>query len=608
MKLVGANPQPQVSGLEELPGKANYFLGNDPKQWRSNIPTYGKVKYHDVYPGIDLVYYGQQRQLEYDLIVAPGANPRGIRLSFEGVDSLEVDPQGNLILHTSSGELVQHVPNIYQEIHGNKQSISGRYALIETEGPALSINHAPGNPQQVRFEVDRYDPTRALVIDPVLVYSTYLGGSGPEGASGIAVDSVGSAYVTGSTFSSDFPTAGSFDTSASGENDAFVTKLNTTGSALVYSTYLGGSDFESGHAIAVDATGNAYLTGETFGPDFPTTPGAFDTSFNGGALDAFVTKLNTTGSALVYSTYLGGSGFFATTSGWGIAADPSGNAHVTGVTLFADFPTTPGAFDTSANDELDAFVTKLNTTGSALVYSTYLGGNSDDWGFGIAVDAASNAYLTGITSSANFPTTLGVFDTSFNGGFDAFVTKLNVMGSSLVYSTYLGGGSDDRGRGIAVDLAGNAYLTGETQSADFPTTLDAFDTSANGGSDAFVAKIATGPLAVRVTIDIKPGGSPNSINPRSNGNIPVAVLTTESFDASSVDPSTVRFGGKGREAAPLRSSLEDVDGDGDLDLVLHFATQQTGLVCEDSSARLTGKTFDGQPVTGSDSVRTVGCQ
>jgi hypothetical protein len=258
---------------------------------------------------------------------------------------------------------------------------------------------------------------------------------------------------------------------------------------LAYSTFLGGASTDQGSGIAVDGAGNAYVTGWTVSADFPTTPGAFDTTAAGA--DAFVTKLNPAGSALVYSTYLGGA---STDQGSGIAVDGAGNAYVTGFTFSADFPTTPGAFDTTFNPgTFDAFVTKLNPAGSALVYSTYLGGASTDQGFGIAVDGAGNAYVTGLTVSADFPTTPGAFDTTFNGGGDAFMTKLNPAGSALVYSTYLGGASNDQGSGIAVDGAGNAYVTGSTFSADFPTTPGAFDTTFNGSIDAFVTKFAIAP-------------------------------------------------------------------------------------------------------------------
>jgi hypothetical protein len=474
MSFLGANPTPQVTGLDELPGRANYFTGNDPTKWRTNSPTYAKVRYQDLYPGTDLVYYGNQRQLEYDFIVRPGADPSRILLGFQGADPLEVDAAGNLVLHTAAGPIRQRKPVVYQKIDGVRRQISGDYVLKGTD--------------QVGFTVAAYDVTRPLVIDPVLVYSTYLGGSLDDEGDGIAVDASGNAYVTGVTGSTNFPTtAGAFDTTPNSAADAFVTKLNPTGSVLVYSTYLGGSNFDRGFGIAVDAAGDAYVTGVTSSMNFPTTTGAFDTTYNGGEKDAFVTKLNATGSALVYSTYLGGSGDDDT--GLGIAVDALGSAYVTGVTS-TDFPTTMGAFDTTFNGDLDAFVTKLNPAGSALAYSTYLGGSGFDLGFGIAVDALGNAYVTGITDSTNFPTTTGAFDTSLNGSADAFVAKLNPAGSALAYSTYLGGSGLDEGVGIAVDALGNAYVAGVTESTTFPTTAGAFDTTFNGGIfDAFVTKL-----------------------------------------------------------------------------------------------------------------------
>jgi len=298
--------------------------------------------------------------------------------------------------------------------------------------------------------------------------------------------------VTGVTFSSNFPTTlGAFQTSPSGGGDAFVTKLNAAGSALVYSTYLGGSNQDQGEAIAVDSVGDAYVTGFTKSTNFPTTFGAFQTTYGGGFTDAFVTKLNAAGSApLVYSTYLGGSDFDAPGEK-GIRVDSVGDAYVTGVTRSTNFPVTSGAFQTAYGGGLDdAFVTKLNPTGSALVYSTFLGGNGDESGDGIAVDSAGNAYVTGFTQSTNFPTTSGAFQTTPGGGSDAFVTKLNAAGSALVYSTYLGGSGTDQGLTVAVDSAGSAYVTGQTFSTNFPTTPGAFQTSPGGGQDAFVAKVS----------------------------------------------------------------------------------------------------------------------
>jgi hypothetical protein len=342
--------------------------------------------------------------------------------------------------------------------------------------------------------VTKLDPTGTT-----LIYSTFLGGGGDDLIRGLGVDGAGNAYVTGQTDSSNFPTTlGAFDTSINGGSDAFVTKLDASGSTLAYSTFLGGSNSNDvGFGIAVDAAGNAYVTGQTSSSAFPTTPLAFDTSYNhpnGTFSDVFVTKLNASGSTLAYSTYLGGSNVDA---GNAIAVDPAGCAYVTGNTRSANFPTTPSAFDTSANGDADVFVTKLDATGAALSYSTYLGGGGiglDESGFGIAVNSLGQAYVTGYTLSATFPTTPGAYDTTFNivtdNFADAFVTKLDASGSALVYSTFLGGsGGDDLGEAIAIDTAGNASVTGFTDSPNFPTTVGAFDTSHNGNPDAFVTTL-----------------------------------------------------------------------------------------------------------------------
>src|SRR6266571_5400165 len=355
--------------------------------------------------------------------------------------------------------------------------IPGRYVLTATH--------------QLSVRVGAYDAGRPLVIDPVLAYSTYLGGDNFDRSSAIAVDPLGNAYVTGFALSTDFPTtAGAVQaTFGGGGEDAFVTKLNPTGSGLVYSTYLGGTSNDEAWGIGVDAAGSVYVTGFTLSTDFPATAGAYQTTFFG--WDAFVTKLDPTGSSLVYSTSLGVSD-----EGFGIAVDALGNAYVTGISFPSiytkNFPTTPGAFQTTFGGVLDAFVTKLNPTGSALVYSTYLGGKDYDEGFRIAVDALGNAYVTGPTQSTDFPTTTGAFQTTFGGVFgyrQPFVTKLNPTGSALVYSTYLGGRGDSDSEGIAVDALGNAYVTGNTTGA-FPTTAGAFQATFGGGFyDAFVTKL-----------------------------------------------------------------------------------------------------------------------
>jgi hypothetical protein len=328
------------------------------------------------------------------------------------------------------------------------------------------------------------------VIDPGLDYSTFLGGELIDFGEGIAVDKSGSAYVTGLTQSADYPTTpGAFDITDNGDKDVFVTKLNASGSELVYSTLLGGAAFDRGLGIAVDGSGRAYVTGYTESDNYPTTTGAYDFSFNGGFTDAFVTKLNASGSALAYSTFLGGT---SPDFGFGIAVDGEGRAYVTGSTSSPDYPTTRGAFDRTFTGASNTLVTKLNASGSALVYSTYLGGSGGgDAGSGIAVDTTGRAYVAGQTSSVDFPTTRGAFDRTLDRNFneDAFVTTLNASGSELVYSTFLGGRFRDWSNGIAVDGSGRAYVTGYTESDNYPTTPNAFDTTSDGFSDAFVTKL-----------------------------------------------------------------------------------------------------------------------
>jgi hypothetical protein len=543
MRLVGATLAPPVSGLDELAGKANYFLGKDPAQWHTNMPTYGKVHYREVYPGIDLVYYGKQRQLEYDFVVASGADPTRIVLGFKGADKLEIDAHGDLVLHAAGGAIRQHKPIIYQEIDGTRQKIDGGYVLKGAN--------------RVGFVVAAYDRSRPLVIDPVLAYSTYLGGSDFEspGAvsglfTGIAVDGAGNAYVTGATTSADFPTsAGAVQPTLGGTQNAFVTKINANGSTLAYSTYLGGSGFDQGSAIAVDAAGNAYVTGSATSTNFPTTPGAFQTAFGGGTGDVFATKLNRTGSALVYSTYLGGS---EADLGQAIAVDSGGNAYLTGKTSSGNFPTTPGAYQTTFNGpprfSSDAFVTKLNAAGTVLIYSTYLGGSADDVGYGIAVNAARTAFVTGHTSSANFPTTPGAYQTASAGSGDAFVTALNSSGSALAYSTYLGGSGFEIAYGIAMDAAGNVYVTGGTESSDFPTTLGTFQSAYGGGTnDAFVTKLKTsGAGSADLVYSTFVGGSGSEAGYKIavdvNGNAYV-VGTTTSADFPTMNAFQPAFGG-----------------------------------------------------------------
>ena len=478
MTFARAAPSPRVVGVDELPGKVHYIRGRDSANWRTDVSTYSKVRYADLYPGIDLVYYGNRRQLEYDFIVSPGADPKSIALDIHGAEKLEIDDQGDLVLHTAAGSIRQKRPTIYQEIDGVRKEISGGYVVTENK--------------QVGFWLASFDANRPLVIDPVLSYSTYLGGTSDEHNPrvSIAVDGAGNAYITGDTDSTAFPTtAGAFQTAnGGGFSDAVVTKLNAAGSSLVYSTYIGGSGSEFPGDIAVDTAGNAYITGITDSPDFPTTSGAFQTLYGGGFSDAFVAKLNAAGSGLVYSTYLGGTNDDSAAAG-AIAVDGTGSAYVVGATQSADFPITAGAYQTTFSGIFDIFVTKLDPSGTTSLYSTYLGRVVAD-SAGLAVDGTGSAYVTG-TASANFPTTVGAVQPVPTPGAssEAFVTKLNNSGSALVYSTFLGGSGQDSGEAIAVDSAGNAYVTGFTTSTNFPTTPGALQAAIGGNGSAFVSKL-----------------------------------------------------------------------------------------------------------------------
>ena len=503
MRLVGSNAAAKVVGFDELPGKSNYFIGNNPKKWRTNVPSYAKVKYENVYPDVDLVYYGNQQQLEYDFVVARGGDPKAIRLDLRGAAKLSVDSQGDLVLAANAGSFRFHKPLVYQPAADNGQGarVEGHYVLKSKT--------------EVGFSVGFYDQTKPLVIDPVLSYSTFLGGSALDYGFPIAVDSSGNVYVAGNTQSVDFPvTAGAFQTACGGtcaRNDAFVAKINAAGSALVYATYLGGSRNDIARGLAVDAQGEAYIAGTTNSGDFPTTPGAFQTSCPSCGISGpsvFVTKLNPTGSSLVYSTYLGGTNGLG--EGRNVVIDGSGHAFVAGLTEATDFPVTPGAFQTASKGGTcgiafpfpcdHGFVSELNATGSALVYSTYLGGSGEDIAWDLALDGSGNVYVAGLTNSTDFPTTPGAFQTVFGGESpncdtsvavfvcgDAFVTKLNPTGSATVYSTYLGGSGDETAGfyGIAVDSSGSAYVTGTSNSTDFPVTPGAFQTTARGGTCGF---------------------------------------------------------------------------------------------------------------------------
>jgi len=494
MKLVGANPSPRVTGLGELPGKSNYFLGKDTK-WRTNVSRFARVSYAGIYPGIDLVYYGSPAkpgELEYDFTVAPGSDPGAIRFAIQGATRVAIDASGDLVAELDGQEMRLHKPLIYQsekkKAKLTQQRVEGNYVLTA------------GN--QVGFRVSAYDPEKALVIDPVLKYSTYLGGSGDDWGSvfnfirAIAVDPRGNAYVIGTTNSIDFPTttdayqkqfAGGgggfidpFGDFATG--DVFVAKLNPAGNALVYSTYLGGSADDYGEGIAVDAAGNAYLAGMTDSTDFPTMNPI--QKENAGSADMFLAKLNASGSALVYSTYLGGSDSDGDPM---IALDPRGHLFFEAWTFSTDIPTA-NPFQAESAGASDIWAGKLNAAGNALIYSTYLGGSDFDiCGSDIVVDPAGNNYLNGVACSTDFPTHNPIQPENA-GNCDAFLTKLNAAGNVLIYSTYLGGSDNESTLGIAVDAVGDTYVTGFTLSGDFPT-VNPIQAAYGGNGDAFVAKV-----------------------------------------------------------------------------------------------------------------------
>ncbi len=536
MSLIGANPEANAVGLARQPGVVNYFIGNDPKNWRSGIPTYGKVKYPQIYRGVDLVFYGNQRQLEYDFVVAPGADPNRIAWRIDGARA-SVDAEGNLALSAPNGPASFKKPVLYQMDGDKKTSVEGAFAVA-------------GN--QIRFRLGSYDHSRALIIDPVLSYASYLAGSGndhigraldnnPNGTSqGIAVDSAGSAYVTGYTYSIDFPTKNPYQSAPPAKvtgvppgqwPSAFVTKFSPDGSSLVYSTYLGGNGYDYAYAIVVDSSGNAYVTGETDSPDFPATAGAYQTvcspspnntgapipnSSNCGTSNtsAFVTKLNSTGTGLVYSTFLGGNGSYAYATA--IAVDGAGRAYIAGnededcyrglpYTFQSCFPTTSGAVIAGnqpvGGDPQFAFVAAFDPTGAQLLYSTLFGDlnfkciiacGGGTYGTGVTVDANGYFYLVGETQASNLPTTAGVVQpngaplgnpATYVQAWRGFVAKFNPVtsagGASLAYATYLGGKTGNTGdfiSGITIDSASNAYIAGYTNSKDFPVTPGAYST------------------------------------------------------------------------------------------------------------------------------------
>ncbi|MGA2427434.1 MAG: choice-of-anchor D domain-containing protein [Candidatus Acidiferrum sp.] len=523
MRLANANPDIKIAGMDRLPGRVDYFLGQDPANWRTNVSSYARVKYAGVYPGVDLVFYGNQRRLEYDFIVAPGADPKAIALNVEGARKLRLNARGDLLASISGGEVELQKPVVYQQIHGERREIAGNYTI--------SGNH------RVTFAVSNYDRSEPLVVDPVLIYSTYLGGESDDTGLAIALDSLGDAAVAGSTTSLQFPTtSGAFTPGPLTSNAnglVFVTQMDPTGTHQLYSSYVGGSGGDFGLSVAYDSTGNIYVTGETDSTDFPTTTNALKPGPNAGNTNgtSFVFEINPAASgaaSLVYSSYLGGTqgGANITEFGNGIATDSTGAVYVVGLTgsqpgtALANFPVTASAFQTTPDPSSTsgtAFVSKLNTTlsGSAsLIYSSYLSGNGadsagpgyGDEALGVAEDSTGNTYIVGSTSSTNFPTTTAsvsfpavrtAFQTTAPAAVAAgtvFVARFDTTQSgaaSLLYSSYLGGEAADFGDAIAVGPSNVTYLTGSTSSLMFPTTTGAFQTTGNANSVAFITLLDT---------------------------------------------------------------------------------------------------------------------
>ena len=486
MKFVGANRKARIAGVEPLPGHQNYLLGNNPARWHRDVSMYRQVVYEDIYPRTNLIFYGQNRELEYDFRLAAGADPKNIQIAFDQSTRLQLEDDGSLTVSYSGHKIKQRKPVVYQEIGGERVIIVGRYVLLN--------KHAAG------FEIGSYDHAQSLVIDPTLVFSTYLGGAADDSASSIARDSAGNIYIAGSTASTNFPTVAPAYASNKGLTDIFVTKINPAGTNIIYSTYIGGSGIDRASAITVDATGNAYVVGRVgnTSTDFPTTPGSLASAYRGGDFDGIVLKLNPQGNALVYSTFIGAE---ENDSAEGIAVDAAGVAYVTGGTKSSGFPTTGTAYQFQRAGDTDAYLAKINASGSSLLYSSLLGGSGTDRGSSVAVDGNGIAYVAGYCASPDFPTE-NPFQGTFGGSFDAFVAKFDTNASginSLPFSSYLGGIGDDKAFGVAMDSStANLYVTGQTSSNNLPL-LNPAQSAFGGTYDAFVARVSTSGTKIYTT-------------------------------------------------------------------------------------------------------------
>ncbi len=612
MHLAGANSPSAIEAASPVAGTANYFIGNDQSKWQSGVPRYARVSYRDVYPGVNMAFHGSGRELEFDFVLSPQANPGPIGFQFTGTRAMRTNDSGDLIISSAAGNILLRKPVAYQEQNGARQLVDVKFALKAEN--------------EVSFALGDYDRNRELVIDPSVsvsyTYATYLGGSGDDAGYGIAFDSAGNAYVTGPTSSINFPVIAGGHSGANagtgGTTDVFVTKIAPDGSTLVYSTYVGGSGDDSGNSIAVDSSGDAFVAGGTTSTNFPATTGAFQTALNGTPGNAFVFELNPTGATLKYCTYLGGSGTGSFgDAALGLALDGSGNVYLTGRTASLNFPlsvsplqvssaasfvtklkpagtgtgdllfstylggsgsgdfansiavggpsgnvyvtgsaaipigpaSVPGFQTTNAGGFSDAFVAALNPAGTAYVYYTFLGGSDTDIGNGITVDATGNAYVTGQTASSTSSSTpfplKSALQTAFGGPtYDAFVTELNPAGTALVYSTYLGGSGNDFGASVAVDGTGNAYVTGQTASSNFPSVVPT-QAALGGANDAFVSEISAGGAALLFstylggTLDEDDGGKFGAIAVDSAGANIYVTGNTLSTDFRAISTATV---------------------------------------------------------------------
>lgn len=480
LRLLQSDPFSAPTAEEPLLAQANYFVGSEPQKWRTKVPMFGKVRYPSVYKNVDLLYYGNQEHLEYDFVVRPGGRPQSIRFSLEGKDRAELGQNGDLIVGAAASQFVVHRPIAYQIVNSQKLIVTACFL--------------PFDRGEFGIQVGSYDPELPLIIDPVLTYSTYVGGSNDEGIFGIRFDRVGNIYVAGETSSLDFPTQQAAQSNVAGNYDAFVSKFDPTGTKLIYSTYLGGSQFDHAVGIQLDGSGNVYVAGITTSQDFPVR-NAWQPLPGGGQEDGFVAKLGPSGSELVFSTYLGGAGRDEVNS---LAVDHHRHIYVTGFTNSLDFPVTSNAFQQNCDGKGafpgfcigDAFVTKFDESGSGLAYSTYVGGRGSDIAEGLAVDGEGQAYLAGQTGSSDFPIQ-DPFQSSLSGPRNAFITKLNTAGSEVVFSTFLGGSRFDSASDLALDRRRNVYVTGMASSTDFPLVRPVQSKNQGGPSDGFVAKIDT---------------------------------------------------------------------------------------------------------------------